>query len=276
MSKRCINCGSEIQEDSVFCENCGKNPNMPVIEIKAPHEEQRCCKTCGEFYSKDLKNCPSCGAFSFMPRGVVKQCKNCGHPVGLNAPECPSCGEKTHFYIRWIISAICIIAVLAIYCYFLHYLHRNDVNNEELDKTEISEQLDAEGFNEDKENKENKEDKEYVVVYTDDFVEVAFMKLYTETFSTTFNLKLKITNKSDQKIKVSIDNVYLNDIVADFSTSSTELFEPGKISTSPFRIYPKDTELELKDIKKIEFNLVIDDEHYDLLENTEKIILNMK
>ena len=59
-SKKCRNCGSEIEDDARFCQVCG----TPVEEMNIAEEKQEAgfCSNCGNPLRPGAKFCGSCGA----------------------------------------------------------------------------------------------------------------------------------------------------------------------------------------------------------------------
>lgn len=59
-SKKCGNCGAELDDDARFCQVCGT-----PVEEKAVAEEkrpERVCGNCGSYLSPEAKFCGNCGA----------------------------------------------------------------------------------------------------------------------------------------------------------------------------------------------------------------------
>ena len=55
MSKVCVSCGKDLQDDAAFCPECG-------TKIEAQKEESnRFCSDCGTKFEKGVKFCPKCG-----------------------------------------------------------------------------------------------------------------------------------------------------------------------------------------------------------------------
>lgn len=110
----CQFCGSEVQEASVFCENCGKNLNEENSLSKQITNQERKCKTCGTIFSKTLRQCPNCGASStqVITARLIK-CKHCNHYIAENVLRCPHCRKPAkQFFI--IIFAVFMFAFMII------------------------------------------------------------------------------------------------------------------------------------------------------------------
>lgn len=71
--KACIQCGAELQDDDVFCTNCGTRQPDPELESQQPDQDTQ----------------------SQQPANS-EVCPNCGQPVDENMQFCISCGAKLH------------------------------------------------------------------------------------------------------------------------------------------------------------------------------------
>ena len=96
--RKCSNCGFELNEDSMFCTNCGMRQITKVIE-----EPTKRCIECGHEISNDTVFCTTCGAK--QPKQVSKlesnqnniptsKCKKCGEVLEKNSQFCTNCGAK--------------------------------------------------------------------------------------------------------------------------------------------------------------------------------------
>ena len=113
------------------------------------------------------------------------------------------------------------------------------------------------------------------IIYEDDFFSIEYIKIYDIEDITTSYLQLKVTNKSQQKLKLRLDDVYVNDIVIQSGTALPIELEPGKISTTPFILFTGNTGLKAEDITKIEFTLKGLNDDYEADHVTDKIILTI-
>ena len=89
--KYCSQCGSPVQDDAIFCENCGtrlkSNPvnRESVADIVKPESVEPAIKPTGNRIFS-LK-CPQCGAnMTADAKNETFVCEYCGHKV-VNAPE---------------------------------------------------------------------------------------------------------------------------------------------------------------------------------------------
>ena len=102
--KRCPNCGTQINDDCVFCTECGK-----------PIPQGNLCPNCGAIVAEGDSFCQNCGRpipqGNICPHcGVIVEdgdsfCQNCGKKVGemptndvvdSNQPKCPQCGAPVN------------------------------------------------------------------------------------------------------------------------------------------------------------------------------------
>lgn len=112
------------------------------------------------------------------------------------------------------------------------------------------------------------------VAYTDDYFTIEYVELYEVDGVTAMYLTLEITNNSEEKVTLSLDDVYINDISVESGTGMPIELEAGKISRSPFIIFSGNTGLSADDVEKIELKLKGFDENYDCVHITEKITIN--
>lgn len=260
MSKYCQHCGAEVQDSSVFCEHCGKNltEESVVTENHQAQKDEKRCRTCGNVFSKYLSQCPYCGAGSIqlIPAKLTK-CKKCNQNMAENVMQCPHCGKRTAtFYI--VRAAIAIVAICFLYLFTSFLRFEPTTQNTSTPNIEETENI----------------EQQYTLVYSDDFFDIEFMKLYDNKLVSASYLQLKVTNKSNQTVTLMIDDVYVNDIFVQSGTGMPIELEPGKISTTPFILFTGNTGLSVDDTTKVEFNLTADNENYRTIHTTNKIVLN--
>ncbi len=78
--KECPHCHFQVNENSKFCSNCGKD--MYIVK------EQVICSQCGVSNEKGVKFCVECG------NSLIKTCSKCNEKVEQNQKFCPNCGES--------------------------------------------------------------------------------------------------------------------------------------------------------------------------------------
>lgn len=257
MSKYCQHCGAKVQDNSVFCENCGKNLTEAVVtENRQPLKGEKRCKTCGEIHDKKLKFCPNCGVNSRqLMAAKLTNCKGCGHSIAANAVKCPSCGKKTHYNFK------ITMLVLSIFLFFI-ILMSALLGGESDTPSSTSTPTVNETENAEQQNN---------ILYSDEFFDIEYMKLYDNELVSTSYLQLKVTNKSNQKVTLMLDDVYVNDITVQSGTALPIELEPDKISTTPFILFSGNTGFSAKDITKIEFSLKGYDDSMNVIHKTQKI-----
>jgi TM2 domain-containing membrane protein YozV/RNA polymerase subunit RPABC4/transcription elongation factor Spt4 len=58
----CINCGSEINQNSEVCPDCGVNQTKPLTGGHGDRSsDQKYCQNCGDLINKQAELCPECG-----------------------------------------------------------------------------------------------------------------------------------------------------------------------------------------------------------------------
>lgn len=77
MAENCKNCGYKLEDDAVFCSNCGVRVDGKIT-----------CKNCGKSVSQDAIYCTYCGA---RVDGKVF-CPTCN--IEVEGTFCPQCGKK--------------------------------------------------------------------------------------------------------------------------------------------------------------------------------------
>lgn len=59
--KYCQFCGSQMQDNSVFCCKCGKGAGNLTEENRKLQRNEKRCDACGNIFPKKMKKCPKCG-----------------------------------------------------------------------------------------------------------------------------------------------------------------------------------------------------------------------
>ncbi|MFP5494033.1 SPFH domain-containing protein [Parvimonas sp. G1641] len=109
-TKKCGNCGKEINLNDRFCSNCGYDTSKAKLDDVKHSAETINCSICNAEIPETAKFCPECGkkyipcsnCKSDIPEGsskcpkcgmeVLIPCSNCGHLISKNNKFCPECG----------------------------------------------------------------------------------------------------------------------------------------------------------------------------------------
>lgn len=115
------------------------------------------------------------------------------------------------------------------------------------------------------------------VLVDDENMKVSFIELFEEpSIPETGYLRLKVENKTDKTVTVYPQDVYVNDTSSLLGSGVPMKLAPGKNSQAPFIIFYKNIGITGKDeIQKIEFRLTFDDENFDLIVETETLIIDL-
>ena len=83
---KCPNCGNDVPQNALFCNNCG-------CKISKEAQSNKKCPNCGSFVPQDALFCNNCGCkIPEEPKG--RRCSNCGKPLAEGSLFCASCGTK--------------------------------------------------------------------------------------------------------------------------------------------------------------------------------------
>ena len=90
--KKCQNCGAEMEQDALFCHECGAKQEIEDAEVKLeePTVEEKFCVHCRKAIEADSMFCPYCGTKVVYTRC----CTKCGKPLDEDSDFCPYCGTK--------------------------------------------------------------------------------------------------------------------------------------------------------------------------------------
>ncbi len=85
----CINCGAVLEDDSLFCMECGTavQPNASL-----GCNEGKLCPECGEMVDDDSNFCCSCG---HVFETILNRCSKCNAIIPDEAEVCAMCGTAT-------------------------------------------------------------------------------------------------------------------------------------------------------------------------------------
>mgnify|MGYP006357719789 CR=1 FL=1 len=122
----------------------------------------------------------------------------------------------------------------------------------------------------------SEETKEQVLV-DDNNMKVSFIEIFEEpSISGAGYLRLKVENKTDKTVTVYPRDAYVNDTAITLGSGVHMKLAPGKNSQAPFIIFYGNLGITSKDeIKKIELRLTFDDENYDMIAETETLVIDL-
>lgn len=115
------------------------------------------------------------------------------------------------------------------------------------------------------------------LLYEDDKVKVSFV----ETFEMpglvgTCYLRLRVENKSDKTVTVSLKDSYVNDTAQMIGSGIPMVLAPGKNSQTPFFFGYGNLDINSKDeINKIEFKVWLMDDDYNTVVETESLVIEL-
>lgn len=88
-NKRCNNCGTYLDADTVFCVKCGTKYEVKFRE----NENAHVCSRCGATVSDGSAFCTVCGN-KIEGSKPANACSQCGAPITSDSMFCSSCGHK--------------------------------------------------------------------------------------------------------------------------------------------------------------------------------------
>lgn len=113
------------------------------------------------------------------------------------------------------------------------------------------------------------------VLIDNDIVKVSFVEIYEEpSLPGNCFLRLKVENKSDKTVTVSLKDSYVNDTAQMIGSGVPMTLAPGKNSQTPFFFGYTNLGISSKDeIEKIEFKVWLYDEDFDTVIETESLVV---
>lgn len=115
------------------------------------------------------------------------------------------------------------------------------------------------------------------VLFEDDSAKVTFIEIFEmpELVGSCY-VRLKVENKSDKTVRVSLKDSYVNDTAQMMGTGVPVILAPGKNSQQPFFFGYSNLGISSKDeIEKIEFKVwLMDDETYDTVVETDSLVVD--
>lgn len=83
---KCPNCGNDVPQNALFCNNCG-------CKISKEEQSNKKCPNCGGLVPQDALFCNNCGC-KIPEEPKSKRCSKCGKPLAEGSLFCASCGTK--------------------------------------------------------------------------------------------------------------------------------------------------------------------------------------
>lgn len=114
------------------------------------------------------------------------------------------------------------------------------------------------------------------LLWDDENVKVSFVEIFEYDYLPgNCYLKLKVENKSDKTVMVSLKDSYVNDTAQMMGTGVPIVLAPGKNSQQPFFFAYTNLGITSKsEIKKIEFKVwLMDDATYDTVVETDSLVV---
>ena len=122
-------------------------------------------------------------------------------------------------------------------------------------------------------------EKQEQVLVDNDIVKVTFIEIFEQPgIPNTCYVRLKVENKSDKTVMVSLKDSYVNDTAQMMGTGAPIVLAPGKSSQQPFFFGYGNLDITNKsEISKIEFKVwLIDNDTYDTVLETDSLTVNIQ
>lgn len=115
------------------------------------------------------------------------------------------------------------------------------------------------------------------VLVDNDIVKVTFIEIYEEpSLPGSCFLRVKVENKSDKTVTVSLTDSYVNDTAQLIGSGVPMTIAPGKNSQTPFFFGYGNLGISSKDeISKIEFKVWLWDENNDTVLKTDALVVDL-
>lgn len=117
------------------------------------------------------------------------------------------------------------------------------------------------------------------VLVDNEVVKVTFIEIFEEpSIANTCYVRLKVENKSDKTVMVSLKDSYVNDTAQMMGTGVPIVLEPGKSSQQPFFFgYGNLGITDKSEISKMDFKvLLMDNDTYDIVLETDSLTVNIQ
>lgn len=218
--------------------------------------------------------CPKCG---FENKDEVTFCAKCGYnyvteqrgnvqPIKKNNK---STGKK--------VGMGCGISVLVVFLLFIGLFVLGALMLPENEPTDANTTT-----NNSQVDDVQKEDNTSVQIYEDDIVKASFVKVYdidevSSAVDGVSYMQLYIENKSDVTFTVSFKNAAVNGMSTTIGSGLPVTILPGNASQQAFILFTTNTNVEsAEDIYKIQFQISLYDENFDIVDETPVITIDVK
>lgn len=117
------------------------------------------------------------------------------------------------------------------------------------------------------------------VLVDNDVAKVTFIEIFEEpSIPNACYVRLKVENKSDKMVMVSLKDTYVNDMAQMMGTGVPIILEPGKSSQQPFFFGYGNLGITNKsEISKIEFKVwLLDDDTFDTVLETDSLTVTFQ
>lgn len=194
-------------------------------------------------------------------------CKICGAEIAKTAKHCPHCGatpqSETLKQIGLGLSVFIIIVILII-CVAVFKSSLKNTNNTA-----------SNAFSTNNTSTSTSNTSE-TMFYEDDYITASFIQVYEQDLvEGMFALQLRVTNKSQQKIIVSLNNASVNNVSTTIGSGLPMEIQPGNSSKQPFIVFANNLDIQnISEIKNISFSFYLFDENMKKLEETNIVTLN--
>lgn len=212
------------------------------------------------------------------------RCKHCGAEIEKSASRCPECNRKLKHPV---VIALCTLIVLAALFFIILVITTPiDMDNNQVSDVKkpssISlqdrndEDNDGEGNNDsyDDENEEST-----LVVIDDDNIYAEFLGFEDCIGIEGFCVRLRITNKTDKKVFISLDEAYVNGEMLSLVMSGVPLkILPGEKGTNDFIFSYAQISIDSFDaVNVVAFKIMVwDDETTDEIELSDEVKIQVR
>lgn len=216
------------------------------------------CQHCGYEIENNSSFCEKCGnnleaaTANRKPTKSETRCKSCGNIFSKKLKACPKCKKRVRrFSPLKLILALIVVFAISIITFI------PDGEGDDSSQPSITNEQSSENSG---------------VIYFNDYFTIEYINLFEAPGVTASYLQLKIENMSNQKLLLSLDDVYVNDVAVESGSGMPIELESGKISQTPFILFTGNTGLTVDEMTKIEFKLIGYDDNYNEYA-TEKITI---